>query len=85
MLPTLLQSSIDPTKLSSTIRGIIISLSSIVILFASTHLHINVTTNQIAAFADQTAATVSAVGLAIGMIHTLYGLVVKIVNKLANK
>ncbi len=76
-----LQSSIDPTKLSNTIRGIIISLSSVIILIASVKFNTSLSQNQVAAFADQMASTVSAIGIAVGMIHTLYGLVIKVINR----
>ena len=74
------QSSTDPTKLSKTISGLIISSSSIIILVASIGLHTTVSTNQIASFADQVAQTVSAIGVAVGLIHSLYGATLKIVN-----
>ncbi len=80
MLPKILRSSIDPTKLSSTIKGVIISLSSVVIMVASVAFHTTLDTNQVAAFADQAAQTVSAVGIAFGMIHTMYGIIIKIVH-----
>jgi hypothetical protein len=74
-------SSIDPTKLSNTIKGLIIGSSSLIILVASVKFNIQLSDSQVIAFADQIAQTVSAVGLAAGMIHTLYGIFVKVLHK----
>ena len=78
----IISSSVDPTKLSNTIKGIIISSSSIIILFASVKLHTTLSTDQVAVFADQIAQTVSAVGIAYGAIHTLYGVVLKVIHRI---
>lgn len=77
-------SSVDPTKLSNTVKGLIISFSSIIILISSVYLHTSVSEMQIASFADQVAQTISAVGVAIGLIHTLYGVVIKVLNRFLN-
>lgn len=74
------QSSTDPTKLSNTIKGLIITSSSVITLFAAYFLHTTVTSNQIALYADTAAQTVSAMGIAFGAIHTFYGLTMKAIR-----
>lgn len=81
----ILQSSGNPEELSRTVKGIIISFSSVIILIASIYFHTSLSTDQVAAFADQVAQTVSAVGIAYGAIHTLYGLIMKIVHTVDSK
>lgn len=76
-----ISSSINATQLSNTIKGLIISLSSVITFVASFYFHETVSQYQILAFADQIANTISAIGIAYGMIHTLFGLILKIVHK----
>jgi predicted transporter len=81
----IIASSVDPTKLSNTIKGIIISLSSVIIFVASVYFNTSVSSDQVMSFANQTANTVAAVGIAFGALHTMYGLLVKALNKVTTK
>ena len=65
-----LASSVDSSKLSTTISGIILSFSALIILGAS-HYGIQIGTQQVSDLATQA-------GLAVGSITTLYGLIRKI-------
>lgn len=79
------RSSIDPTQLSNTVRGIILSMSSVVIMASALLLGKEVTPQTVTAFADQVAQTIAAIGIAAGMIHTTYGLIMKVVHAIASK
>ena len=69
----LLGSSVDPSQLSATISGLIISLSAVIILIAG-HFGLVLGTDQISQIAV-------AFGGAIGAIATLYGLIRKVLVK----
>lgn len=66
-------SSEDPSKLGDTVRGLIISLSAVLIFVAS---HFNVTLDQ-----SQVVEIATVLGGAVGAIWTLYGLVKKLIVK----
>jgi len=63
-------SSVNPNQLSTTISGLIITLSSLIILGAS-HFGVSLGTEEISTIATQA-------GIAIGAITTLYGAIRKI-------
>jgi hypothetical protein len=65
-----LASSVDSSKLSVTISGLIISFSSLIILVAS---HYGLTLG-----AEDVSNLATQAGLAVGAITTLYGLIRKI-------
>lgn len=77
-------SSEDPQKLADTVKGAIISISS-VIIFIGAWKGITVDQAGIEAFAQQIGTTVSAVTFAVGTVWTTYGLIKKGVMKLVEK
>jgi len=70
-----LSSSEDGSKLADTVKGLILTLSA-VIMVVGTKLGLPLTENNIALFAEQ-------LGLAIGSLWTLYGLVKKLAVKVS--
>lgn len=66
-----LQSSADPSSVSNTVRGLVLSLSSLIIV-AGGVFGVPLTDTQIASLA-------ASAGLAAGSLWTLYGLVLKLV------
>jgi len=72
-----LLSSVDPSKLSATVTGLIISLASVVILIAG-HFGITLTTEAVTAYAAH-------IGEAIGSIVFIFGLLRKIVMLFVTK
>lgn len=77
-------SSEDYNKLADTVKGVIVSLSS-VIIFIGALKGFPISTSQITQFAQQAGTTIGAFGTAVGSIWTMYGLLKKIVIKLAQK
>lgn len=77
-------SSEDPQKLADTVKGAIISISSILI-FIGAYKGITVDQAGVEAFAQQIGTTVSAVTTAIGLVWTTYGLLKKGLMKLVEK
>lgn len=63
----MVSSSVDPTQVSTTVSGIIMSLASIVTLFAAQGLGIHMVAGDVNTLAAE-------VGAAAGAIATLYGL-----------
>ena len=74
-------SSEDYNKLADTVRGVIVSLSSIII-FVGALKGFPVSNDQIIQFAQQAGTTIGAFGTAVGSIWTMYGLIKKIIVKL---
>ena len=72
-----LSSSVDPTKLATTVSGLIITFSSLIIYGAS-WLGFPILDVQVSAFATQ-------VGLAIGSLTFLYGVVRKAIVAMSAK
>lgn len=68
-----LASSVDSSKLSTTISGTIIMFSSLIVMLAS-YYGFNISSEQVSELATQA-------GLAVGTITTLYGLIRKILVK----
>jgi len=69
-------SSVNPNQLSTTISGLIITLSSVIILVASKY-GLVISTDDISSIATQ-------VGLAIGALTTIYGLIRKLLVKFSD-
>ncbi len=71
MLPKIFQSSIDASKLSATVTGIIISFSALIIYLLHV-IGINIGSEEVSNFATQ-------VGLATGALWTIYGFLRKVI------
>jgi len=76
-----LTSSEDYNKLADTVKGVIVSLSS-VIIFVAALKGVTVTQAGVLAFAQQAGTTIGAFGATIGAIWTFYGLIKKVAIKL---
>jgi hypothetical protein len=66
-----LQSSTDPSTISNTVRGFVLSVSA-TLIFVGGYFGFPLTENQVAVLASQ-------LGLAAGSLWTLYGLIIKVV------
>lgn len=71
-------SSSDATKVSKTITGIVVSLTSLIILFAGVALHVQVSAGDVLSF----AAELGTVG---GFIWGVSGFILKVIHFLAKK
>lgn len=71
-----ISSSVDYNQLSKTVEGIILTLSSVIIMVASIK-GVVILPEQIQAFAANAATTVSAFGVMIGAITALAGAIRK--------
>ena len=67
----MLSSSVDGTQVANTVKGIILSLSAVIIMVAGL--------SGVPLADSQVAEAASAIGLAAGSLWTLYGLVMKVV------
>ena len=67
----MLSSSVNPNEVANTVRGLVLSLSSVIIMVAGL-MNIPLADSQIAEAA-------SAIGLAAGALWTLYGLTLRVV------
>lgn len=76
-LKTWLQSSQDPTQVSNTVKGVILSLSSIIVFVAAQVFHITLTADNILALATE-------VGSLAGILWMLYGLIMKVTVKVGS-
>ena len=65
-----LQSSQDPTQVSNTVRGAILSVSALIIFFAAQLFHIQLSANDIITLATE-------IGTLAGAIWFFYGLLMK--------
>lgn len=72
-----LSSSIDPTQLSATVSGVILSASAIIILIAS-QFGFNIDNSSVSAFASQA-------GIAIGALWFIFGVIRKIIVAIQQK
>lgn len=77
-------SSVDYNKLSTTIEGLIVGLSSVIVFFGSLK-GIPVGQDAIALFAQQAGTTVGAFGAFIGSLMTVFGVIRKIVVAFTEK
>lgn len=77
-LHPLIASSIDPTKLSATITGILTGLSGVIMLVATVY-HYPLTPDQLNNFIQQFAAATSAIVTAGGLAYAVFGLLRKAV------
>ena len=66
-----LSSSVDGTQVANTVRGVILSLSAVVIMVAGLA--------GVPLADSQVAEAASAIGLAAGSLWTLYGLILRVV------
>lgn len=72
-MPTLqpwLQSSADPTEVSNTVKGFIVSISSLIIFAFAQMFHVTLT-------ADNIISLATDVGMLAGGIWFIYGLIMK--------
>lgn len=76
-LKTWLQSSQDPSQVSNTVKGVILSLSSIIVFVAAQVFHITLTADNILALATE-------VGSLAGILWMLYGLIMKVTVKVGS-
>jgi hypothetical protein len=72
-----LSSSVNPTQLSATVSGTILSVSAIIIFFAG-QLGFNLGTADITSFASQA-------GVSVGFLWFLFGLIRKVVVSIQQK
>lgn len=68
----LIASSQDPSQIANTVKGIVLSLSAIIILAAQQFFHIGLNANDVLSLATEA-------GMAAGAVWTIYGLVMKVV------
>lgn len=78
ILHPLVASSIDPTKVSATVTGILTSLSGIIMIIATVY-HYPLTANQLNNFIQEFAAAASAIVTAGGMAYAIFGILRKVV------
>lgn len=64
-------SSQDPEQIAQTVKGIVLGLSSVIILVATQFFHVTLSANDVLSLATE-AGTIA------GVILTLYGLVMKL-------
>lgn len=64
-------SSQDSQEIANTIKGLVLSLSSIIILVAQQFFHIGLTAGDVTSFATE-------ISIAVGAVWTVYGLVLKV-------
>lgn len=77
-------SSTDYNSLSKTVEGVITSLSSIIILFASLK-GIPVSQDAVVQIAQQAGVTIGAFGTFVGAVIALFGLIRKVVVRFTTK
>ncbi len=65
-----LQSSANPTEVSNTVRGAILSVSAIIVLVAAQLFRVNLSANDVISLATE-------VGTAAGVVWFFYGLIFK--------
>lgn len=78
MLHSFFASSQDSTQVSNRVKGIILGLSSIIILVASQFFHITLSANDVVSLASEA-------GTIVGAIWAIYGAGLAIVTKFAKK
>ena len=71
-LSPIVASSTDPTEVGNTVKGIILTASSLIIFFTFAFFHITFTQADVSSFADE-------VGITVGAIWTLFGVIHKVV------
>lgn len=67
-LPSWLQSSVDATKVSSRVTGIVVGASSAIILVATNFLHLNLTADNVTSFATSLGMLIGAIVFVKGFI-----------------
>lgn len=71
-LKGIIASSQNPEEVANTVKGIVLALSSIIILIAANVFHFHMTASDVAGLATE-------LGMAAGAMWTMYGLIMKIV------
>lgn len=77
-LKSWIQSSQDPTQVSNTVRGVVLSASALIIFFGAQFLHLTLSADDIASLATE-------IGAIAGGIWAIYGLVMKVVMLFGKK
>lgn len=77
-LPNWLQSSTDPTQVSSRVTGIVIGASSIIMFLAARFFHITLS-------ADDMVSLASELGALAGAIWTIKGFIIWVLTKFGKK
>lgn len=72
-LPSWLQSSQDPTQVANKVKGFVLLLSSMIIFFAASFLHIQLSATDVTALATELAGVAGAV-------WTIYGFVLNVIT-----
>lgn len=73
-----ISSSTNPTEIATRVKGIVLALSSVIILVASQFFNITLTSNDIITFASE-------LGAVAGAITTLYGAGMWLLSKIFKK
>lgn len=84
VLHPIIASSIDPTKISATITGILTGLSGIIMLIATVY-HYPLSASQLNNFIQEFAAAASAIVTAGGMAYAIFGILRKVVVAIFKK
>lgn len=84
ILHPLIASSIDPTKISATITGILTGLSGVIMLVATVY-HYPLSASQLNNFIQEFAAAASAIVTAGGMAYAIFGILRKVVVAIFKK
>ena len=64
-------SSIDPTQVSNTVKGLVVAFSGVIILVAQQFFHITLSANDIISLATE-------LSVGAGAVWTIYGLIMKV-------
>lgn len=72
ILKSWLQSSTDPTVISNTIRGAVLSFSGVIIFVAAQLFHVQLGANDVISLATE-------IGTLVGALWFFYGLIMKVV------
>jgi hypothetical protein len=70
ILKSWLQSSADPTQVSNTVKGVVLSASALIVFFGAQFFHVTLT-------ADNIASLASEIGALAGIMWFFYGLLFK--------
>lgn len=74
----ILSSSVNPTQLSATVSGAILSISALIIYGAANFFHVVIGSDAISAFATQA-------GLAVGSLYFIFGVIRKVIVTIQQK
>ena len=73
-----LSSSQDPEQIATTVKGIVLALSSVIILVAGSVFHITLSAGDVLSLATD-------IGIGAGAVWTIYGLIMKLVVWFADR